>query len=39
MRIAQLSAVLEQTGLFSSMMEMDSVADLKRLLCQKPHAY
>ncbi|MEK0421187.1 MAG: hypothetical protein RLZZ161_1038 [Bacteroidota bacterium] len=39
LRIAQLSAVLEQSGIFSVMMEAQSVAELKSLLCQKPHAY
>jgi hypothetical protein len=39
LRIAQLSAVLEQTGLFNVMMEVQSVAELKRFLRQKPHDY
>jgi len=39
LRIAQLSAMLEQTGLFQAMMELDSVGELKCLLRQKPHPY
>jgi hypothetical protein len=39
LRIAQLAAVLEQSGLFHGMVEVASVAELKRFLRQKPHFY
>lgn len=39
LRIAQLSAIMEQTGLFNMIMEVKFVAELQRFLRQHPHPY